>query len=93
MSYRRGRRFAHHEAQPVDFTGADGSAGLNPDQHGILGSGLGTAGGLGIWSLLGALLARGTGGETLMLLLYGMLIESGRRIFSWLSERVLISTS
>jgi hypothetical protein len=55
--------------------------------------GIGNAGGIGLWSLLAALFARGNATETLMLLLYGIMIESGRRLFTWLSERILISTS
>jgi hypothetical protein len=68
---------------------ADVSDGGATSAGGGLG-GLGAAGGIGIFSLLAALFSRGNTSETLMLLVYGVMIETGRRLFNWLSKRVII---
>jgi hypothetical protein len=52
--------------------------------------GLGGAGGIGLLSLFAALFSRGNSTETLKLLFYGAAIEVGRRVFTWLSERVFV---
>jgi hypothetical protein len=48
------------------------------------------AGGIGLLSLFAALFSRGNSAETLKLLFYGAAIEVGRRVFTWLSERVFV---
>jgi hypothetical protein len=76
------------------LTAGDGDASVEADAQsggGLLG-GLGAAGGIGIFSLVAALFSRGNATETMLLLLYGIMIETGRRVFNWLSKRVLVST-
>lgn len=50
-------------------------------------------GGMGVWTMVGALFTRGNATEGLKLLMYGLLIELGRRIFSWVTDRIPIRAS
>jgi hypothetical protein len=76
--------------------GYRGGGGDRPPMLGMGGGGLGGAagagmasmGGVGMFSLLAALFTRGAATESLKLLLYGLVIELGRRIFSWVMARV-----
>lgn len=49
-------------------------------------------GGLGMFSIIAAMFSRGNASETFKLLFYGLLIELGRRIYSWITERIPLRT-
>jgi hypothetical protein len=89
MSMRRARRMVGYSGPPMgDFSSDAAQHGKGGGSAGFFG--LGAAGGIGLWSLVAALFSRGNSSDTIKLLLYGILIEVGRRAFTWLSERVFV---
>jgi hypothetical protein len=71
------------------FGGGRGGRGGNGGGFG----GIGQAGGIGLWSLFAAMFTRSNAAESLKLLLTGLLIEFGRRIFNWAQERIVLRMS
>jgi hypothetical protein len=74
---------------PGDFMGGGGG----PPRGGGGGfGGIGAPGGIGLFSLFAALFTRSNATESIKLLLYGLAIEFGRKLYTWASERVILRT-